>query len=180
MDTPDDPIEKRLPTILRDRIARYEFSEKEIMFMEEYTVDFDVEAACLRAGYHVKTAHHLVINKTPKMLYAIDKIRKHYDVDNLSIISRRSAEKKLLDTQDLLSDMLKTGEAKVAGPLVKAHELELRVAGAFKEDNAQRGPQVIINIDMGNDKDKVIDGTISTQNPQLSTIIDVPTVPQGQ
>lgn len=48
----------------------------------------------------------------------------------------------------MLATMLEEGDAKVAGALVKTHEMEFRKLGLFEKDNSQKQKPVMFNIDM--------------------------------
>ena len=133
-------------------------AKKEQMLLQELMLDFDMKAAAKRAGLTISQV--TTLKKDPKFLEKVDAIIG----DVTSALSATSlAVSKFERTQELLSEMLQSGETGVASALVKTHEMEFRKCGLFEKDNKQKAAPILMNIGfsgMDANQPKIIEGEV--------------------
>ena len=141
----------------------YRFSLKQLRFLEEYAKDLDINRAAREVETAIKTVrgNWLTQEKFQAEIEAIHKIwqtnirmtAEHATARHIELMDKVEAE---FDGADKVSD-----KAKLASPLAKMSDSYLKAAGKFATDGNQKGINVTINIDLGEEKPAIdIEGEV--------------------
>lgn len=139
----------------------YRFSLLQLNFLEEYAKDLDANRAARAAGYKKPhdTARTLLNN--PAIRREIEAIHDCWRYNIRMTAEHASARHiRLMDkVEDEFDKAEEAGDkAKFATSLMRGSDTYMRAAGHFNHGGGGNDTQVVINIDLGDERGVVIDG----------------------
>ena len=126
----------------------FSYSGKEIEFIEQYKKTLDPLASAKAVGVDPRTVQNWV--KKPKVRDAMQKIQDAYI--GAALMDKDVAASQFMDTLVAMQDkFIHEGDTKVASALAAMHGHHLKATGQFGNGGDNSAPQVVVNIDLGND-----------------------------
>lgn len=141
----------------------YRFSAKQLEFLNEYAKDIDPIRAASAVGYSQPKRDSDALMQHPAIRREIEAIQDGWRY-NIRMTAEHASGRhiKLMDKMEKDYDEADNigDRAKMANSLVRASDSYLRAAGHFNHGGGGSDAQVVINIDLGDDKGVTIDGEV--------------------